>query len=1021
MIKQQAFPINFSQGIDTKTDEKQVQVGKFLSLVNSIFLKGGLLQKRNGFKALPKIPNSASYATTFNGDLTVIGDSIQTLPTNSSTWVDKGAIQPLSLSVLPLIRNNFNQTQVDTAIAPNGFVCTVYTETDGNSNFYKYAVADSVTGQNIIAPTIINGADPILGTPRVFVLGGYFIVVYTATVSTVNHLVYIAINTSTPSIVTAQATISISYTAAPTVSFDGVVFDNRLFLAWMGAGSTGMKMLYMTTALTLSSTKNIDMAHSATMVTLCADEFDSVIWVSYYFDGTSGWSLATDININVLPGYPVEIISSGDVFNIASAAQFGLLTVFYEQVGPISNFVLSITVTQASTIVTSPVVVLRSVGLASKAFIVDSVIYFLGAYSSTFQPTYFLVNGLTSTSANPAVIAKIAYENGGGYLTTGLPSVFVSGLNFSIPYLYKDLVQALANSNDAGTTVSGGVYSQTGINLASFIIGSNDLITTEIGSNLNITGGFLWAYDGYSIVEQGFHLFPEPITASHTSMSGFLTAQIYFYQITYEWTDNQGNAFRSAGSVPLEVDISASMTSTNKVTLTIPTLRITAKIANPVKIVIYRWSTAQPVFYQTTSILAPTLNNPTVDSISYVDINADTPAENSSHFILGNNILYTTGGVVEDIGGPAFKNTFLFDDRLWGITSEDNNLLWFSKQVIEGTPVELSDLLTLYVAPNISSQGPSGGLVCGFPMDDKAVLFKKSTLLYINGTGPDNTGANSQYSQPLFITSTVGCSNQYSIVFIPQGLMFEFQSEAGNQIWLLGRDLSTQYIGAPVEGFTTNATVLSAVNIPGTNQVRFAMSSGITLMYDYYYGQWGTFVNIPATSSTLYQGLHTYINSFNQVFQESPGIFLDGSSPVLMSFLTGHIQLQGISGYQRLFELQFLGQYVSPHLLNVQLGYDFAPLSEQALITPINSTGVYGSDSLYGQTSPYGGSGSLEQWRVQNSTQKCQAFQVSLQEVYDSSMGVPAGAGFTMSAMTVVLGLNRGYRPVKAATTIGTS
>ena len=89
----------------------------------------------------------------------------------------------------------------------------------------------------------------------------------------------------------------------------------------------------------------------------------------------------------------------------------------------------------------------------------------------------------------------------------------------------------------------------------------------------------------------------------------------------------------------------------------------------------------------------------------------------------------------------------------------------------------------------------------------------------------------------------------YLLSLQPQGLMFEFASEAGNQIWTLGRDLSTQYTGAPVEGLTTNATVKSAVNVPGTNQVRFTLDTGITLMYDYYYQQWGTFVNIPAISS----------------------------------------------------------------------------------------------------------------------------------------------------------------------------
>jgi hypothetical protein len=56
------------------------------------------------------------------------------------------------------------------------------------------------------------------------------------------------------------------------------------------------------------------------------------------------------------------------------------------------------------------------------------------------------------------------------------------------------------------------------------------------------------------------------------------------------------------------------------------------------------------------------------------------------------------------------------------------------------------------------------------------------------------------------------------------------------------------------------------------------------------------------------------------VLQETPGVYLDNGNPVLMSFLTGFIQLAGISGYQRIYEIQLLGQYVTPHLLQVQCG-----------------------------------------------------------------------------------------------------
>lgn len=127
----------------------------------------------------------------------------------------------------------------------------------------------------------------------------------------------------------------------------------------------------------------------------------------------------------------------------------------------------------------------------------------------------------------------------------------------------------------------------------------------------------------------------------------------------------------------------------------------------------------------------------------------------------------------------------------------------------------------------------------------------------------------------------------------------------------------------------------------------------------------------------------------------------------------------GLANYQRFLEMQILGQYISPHTLNITFGYDFGPLQDQVEIAPANGSGAWGSDQLYGQTSPYGGPLVLEQWRIQQSTQKCQSFQMQLEEVSVSENS--AGAGLTLSAITAVVGINRGYRPIKAANSAGTN
>lgn len=1041
MLIKQGIDVSFAQGLDTKTDPKRVQIGKFVRLENSVFNKGGLLQKRNGFAQQTSLPDTTySYLTTFNGNLTAVGKNIAAYNTGGANWVSRGHIQPLSISTLPLIRNNFNQIACDAAVAPNGVVCTVYLESDGTTTTAKYAVADSVTGQNLIAPAVIPvSSGTVTGGLRVFVLGQNFVIVFTNVITATSHLQYVTVNTITPTIVGANTDIASSYVSSTRLSWDGVVVGQNLYIAYnTTSGGQQVKITYLTAGLVLASPHSF-VGLKSTLMNLSADVSNPAspyIWMNT-FNSSSGdiTVAAVDQNLNVVLGATTIGSGAGPV-NIVAAVQNNLCTTFYDDPnnysgssGLPSNFIFALTININGT-VSSPFTVIRSVGIASKAFIVDGIIYFLAAFQSAYQPTYFLINGSQSLQTAPVIAAKLAYQNGGGYLTTGLPNVSLYGTKAYVPYLFKDLIQAVnKDTNVPSGTQTAGIYSQTGVNLGSFDIGTSGLDTAEIGNNLHLSGGFLWMYDGYLPVEHNFLLWPDldqgtPSDAAVWSATGGSMAShpqggstpdpnpgAYFYQYTYEWTDNQGNAFRSAPSIPLSVTTTGTA-STGSVSLSIPTLRLTMKTANPVKIVIYRWSLGQQIYYQTTSITAPTLNDTTADSITYVDTHSDAT-------ILGNNIIYTTGGVVEDVNAPSSDLLTLFDTRLWLVDAEDKNLLWFSKQVIEATPVEMSDLFTIYVPPTTATQGSTGPITSIAVMDDKLIIGKKNAFLYINGTGPDNTGANNQYSQPIFITSTVGCANQKSIVLMPQGLMF--QSDKG--IWLLGRGLDTSYIGAPVEDFTTGATVLSAVNVPETNQVRFTLDTGITLMYDYYYGQWGVFVGIPGISSCIWEDLHSFINSSGAVFQESPGAYLDGSNPVLMAFKTGPLRLGEIQNYQRAYFFYILGQYISPHKLYVSLTYDYETSPSQSIIiSPDNYSTPYGSgasQSPYGQGTPYGGPSNIESWRVFLERQRCMAFAITLQEVFDSSFGVPAGAGLTISGLNVICAFKKAFRPQSAAQSVG--
>lgn len=1000
-IQKQPVPINFSSGLDLKTDPFQVQPGKFLSLENTIFSKGGLLQKRNGFEQLADLPDTSyKYINTFNGNLTAIGPTLAAYSESSQDWVTKGSIVPIQLDTLSLIRSSSNQTQVDTVLASNGLICTVYTDTNPSTT-YKYAIADSTTGQNIIAPTTIASASE---SPRVFLLGNYFIVLYSQS----TNLKYVAVPINNPSNPGSATTLITNYqTGALTQpAFDGIVCNNNLYVAYNGTdGGGAIRMAYLNSFLvrqTAATGTNIANTKTADMMSVCCDEtgVTPVIWASFYKTaGTTGYVVAVDQQLtSVLTA--TQIIAAGTILNITSAAQNGSVTVLYETSNTYSyggslatNFISKRSSNQSGSL-TAASVVSRSVGLASKAFILGGTIFVLSAYSSAYQPSYFLIN------SSGSVAAKLAYSNGGGYLTLGLPSVTLTDNLAQVGYLIKDLVVATNKSQSPAS--SSPVYTQTGINLASFDFTTEAMNASEIGANLNISGGLLWTYDGYQVVEQGFNLYPDNVIVTTATGAGSIAAQDYYYSAVYEWTDNQGNIQRSAPSLPVK-QTTTTASSTN--TIKIPTLRLTYKTL--VKIVLYRWSTAQQTYYQVTSITSPTLNDKTVDNVTITDTFADSS-------IVGNSIIYTTGGVVENIGAPATSVMTLFKSRLFLVDAEDRNLLWYSKQVIEGTPVEMSDLFTLFVAPTVSAQGNTGPITALSVMDDKLIIFKKNAIYYITGNGPDNTGANNDFSEPVFITSTVGCSDQNSIVFMPNGLMF--QSDKG--IWLLGRDISTTYIGAPVEEFNSDG-VLSVLAIPETNQVRFTLNNNETLMYDYFFGQWGTFTGIPSISSTLYQNLHTFIDSYGRTFRELQGSYLDGTRPVLMSFTSGWFNLAGLQGYERAYWFYLLATYISPHKLNVQIAYDYNSAPTQvSLIEPNNFNGAYGSDTIYGGSSPYGGNSNIEQWRVFLQTQKCQAFQITIDEIFDSSFGVAAGAGFTLSGLNLIVGMKAGYPPLKLGSAV---
>jgi hypothetical protein len=354
---------------------------------------------------------------------------------------------------------------------------------------------------------------------RVFVLGNNFIIGYTASHSGLYFLVYVAVNIHTP-ITVLSPTIVDNVAPHQSVNWDGFVVNDALFLAYYTtSGGNQVKVGRLDQNLVLTFGPGFSTApHAVSLVSVTADITlltNPVIYVTYFESTTGGYTVALNTSL-VAQFSPVLSITDRAAYNLSTAAVNGICYIYEEIDGSYSFGTPLITThidsyTVSATGATTPsVTTIRSVGLASKAFVMNSQVYFLSAYSSAYQPTYFLINGSASVESSPNIVAKLAYQNGGGLLSNGLPSVTVIGNTAQVSYLYKDLIQAVnKNTNPPSGSQINGIYSQTGINQCSFTFSTAGLDTAEIGNNLHLSGGFLGMYDGYFPFEHNFFLYPD--------------------------------------------------------------------------------------------------------------------------------------------------------------------------------------------------------------------------------------------------------------------------------------------------------------------------------------------------------------------------------------------------------------------------------------------------------------------------------------------------------------------------------
>ena len=989
-LQKQLLHVPFAGGPDTKTDPKQVVPGKLALLYNGTFKKPKEIGKRPGTDALSRARFDTGLDLSVGQGLVpyrdellaFTGTEMLSFSEANDAWVPKGNVISAHVTKQSVVRTAGSQTHSSVAKLASGAACYAYKDSVLG---ICYTVVDHNVDLDIAGPIPLDAT----GTkPNVCAVGS---VMFAVTWVDASHNLKVAfIPAGAPA--SSAGIHSLATLPAPTAdNYDAIGVGSQLL--WVANAVSKVTIGYINPqGLQASADVSTHNGDDAIGITATADGSGAV--VAY---GSS----AHVIRWFAFRGADLTLTQAVTTVGSATAKDLGLCqatdgttTVYATIAGsPSTNDLIHAYVVTGTP---SDADLMRSVSLAGKPVFFQGQTYLTVAYTSQVQPTYFLIDGAANVHAR-MIPGNCGWATGAG----PLPNVATHS---------DHLLIAVAERAQAFSDASGVLFFLSGtssIEVQPFSA-QRSYSAVELAGVLHVSGGFLGMYDGESFVEHGFHYFPEEPTGV-TSSGGSVDDGDHGYCVVYEWVDATGARHQSAPSLITTVTVS----STNQtVTLTIPTLRVTAKapvnaagvaLAYPranVSIAVYRTVANATEFFRISSLTSPLYNDVTADSVSYVDTAADAS-------IVGGQPLYTFGGVVEDVAAPACSGLTVHKNRLVLISTETPLQLWYSKQVVPGQPVEMSDLFTINVDP------AGGDEVTELEsMDANLIVAKESTLSYISGDGPADTGASNDFSTPQTITTDVGVSEPRSVVRMPLGLMFK--STKG--IYLLGRDLAVAYVGADVEGFNGDA-VISATLVRNTNQVRFGLDAGSALVFDYFMQQWSVFTYRNLVDACLWQGSYAFIQDNGRVLVENASVFTDAGLTYQLKATTSWLAVAGVSGLQRVYSIMLLGDYKSPHSLRFSVAYDFnsSPTQVKTVDASGLNPGVWGGSTTWGSDSPWGGNFPTYQWRLDLNRQKCTAVQLTFEDVQTSDFG----EGMTLSNLCLWAGVIGTMKQVPASQIVG--
>lgn len=990
-LRKSTLAVPIRGGVNNQEDAKSIGARGIVGLENGRFGDSGEPQKRNGYTPLSSalvnnftadelsalggvaalvLPDGRGLAVR-DDELIRFGDSkAHSYLSNTDEWVEAGDIECVGLEHRGILKTKYKQVLADMATL-NGVSLVTWQQ---GSEGLIYAVIDEATERVIVQPTVLDANASI---SKVYAIGNHLHCVW---VDTSQNIKISIMSSSVPG--QGMGASSTLYADADSSSQTIAVVSNGTYavLAYWIASSGGIRLAYIAedgvigtpvrgyaspiVHATPSQTSTVGPSLAIDDPGLTDYDATQAITLAYGTGGAARWAqYGTDWTASVADSAvtgattPVRMVAHYQRDNESGGDR--RVHLFNEIAGP---------AIEVKTLDGDGVSAAGTGGtqlggrIASMPWRDGPSVYLATVYESTLWTTYFVHR------QDWLVVGRVLSGNAAAAPTKAVwPTVTASSRSYSTVLGYRLRV----DSDDEDTVYT---FTEDGIRKVTLDFNASDSHqSVQIGDALYIAGaGFLWQYDSQGFTEAGMFYAPDDVAAPSQSTGGNLTTTgVYSYRFVYGWRNSRGEIEWGPTSVGTSVTMTAS---NNKLTFSIPTLQHTAKTdtRSECLIGVFRTEDAKGLYYMVSS-LDPTdtgdngyvANDPTTATVSFVDVLSDAN-------LISREPLYTTGGVLSNDGWESGKIVAVGKDRVFTNDASDADVVRYSQQLAEGRALEQPALTRVRI-------DQFGGDITGIAvMDDTVVVFKEHAIYGFAGPGPLANVSGGGFSDPQLITSDAGCSSQRSIAATPRGLVF--QSSKG--LYLLDRGRNVSYIGDRVEDYN-DQTITSANLVPDTTEIRFLTSSGRTLVWDYYYDAWSTWLNHEGADAVTLGTEYYYLRNDGEVWQ-SDDSYEDGSRSITLAIETGwlHFPKHG-QGQQRIWHLHVLGDYLSAHTLNVYYQVDYrngwasSPIALPT--TDYIDEDVYGAGD-YG-AGAYGGSGDIRYQETVHLGLKCEAVRFRFEDL----------------------------------------